>query len=91
MGVKITRYKNIARDTTKKNFVTMKIKRLILPFIHSWGNCAVYAEKNHKIFAKRNVKRVFISSCENLDYGVKKFYKKNDRNLIPLLPLEIQK
>lgn len=28
MGVKITRHKNIARNTTKKNFVTMKIKRL---------------------------------------------------------------
>ena len=28
MGVKITRYKNIARNTTKKNFVNMKIKRL---------------------------------------------------------------
>ena len=53
MGVKITRYKNIARNTTKKNFVNMKIKRLILPFIHSWGDCAAYVEKNHKIFAKK--------------------------------------
>ncbi len=28
MGVKITRHKNIARDTTKKNFVNKKIERL---------------------------------------------------------------
>lgn len=48
MGVKITRHKNIARNTTKKNFVTMKIKRLILPFIHSWGDCATYLEKKSK-------------------------------------------
>lgn len=67
----ITRYKNIARNTTKKNFVNMKIKRLILPFIHSWGDCATYLEKKQKIFAKKNARRVFISSCENLDCGVK--------------------
>ena len=53
MGVKITRYKNIARNTTKKNFVNMKIKRLILPFIHSWGDCAMYLEKSKKYLLKR--------------------------------------
>ena len=50
----------------------------ILPFIHSWGDCATYLEKNQKIFAKKNVRRVFITSCENLDYGVKKFLEEND-------------
>lgn len=45
----------------------------ILPFIHSWGDCAAYVEKNQKIFAKKNVRRVFITSCENLDYGEKVF------------------
>ena len=49
-----------------------------LQFIHSWGDCAAYLEKNQKIFAKKNVRRVFITSCENLDYGVKKFLEEND-------------
>ena len=49
-----------------------------LPFIHSWGDCVAYLEKNQKIFAKKNVRRVFITSCENLDYGVKKFLEEND-------------
>ncbi|WP_191337708.1 restriction endonuclease [Helicobacter pullorum] len=42
------------------------------------GDCAAYLEKNQKIFAKKNVRRVFITSCENLDYGVKKFLEEND-------------
>ena len=35
-------------------------------------------EYKQKIFAKKNVRRVFITSCENLDYGVKKFLEEND-------------
>ena len=42
------------------------------------GDCAAYLEKNQKIFAKKNVRRVFITSCVNLDYGVKKFLEEND-------------
>ena len=42
------------------------------------GDCAAYLEKNQKIFAKKNVRRVFITSCENLDYGVEKFLEEND-------------
>ncbi|WP_257006791.1 hypothetical protein [Helicobacter pullorum] len=37
------------------------------------GDCIACLEKNQKIFAKKNVKRVFVTSCENLDYGVERF------------------
>ena len=48
-----------------------------LPFIHSWGDCAAYLEKNQKIFAKKNVRGIFITSCKDLDYGVKKFLEES--------------
>ncbi|AQQ59041.1 hypothetical protein XJ32_01760 [Helicobacter bilis] len=41
------------------------------------GDCTAYLEQNQKIFAKKNVSRVFVTSCENLDYGVKKFLEEN--------------
>ena len=49
-----------------------------LPFIHSWGDYTAYLEENQKIFAKKNARIIFITSCENLDYGVKKFLAEND-------------
>ncbi len=31
------------------------------------GDCTAYLEQNQKIFAKRSVRRVFVTSCENVD------------------------
>ena len=42
------------------------------------GDCTAYLEKNCHIFAKKNVRRVFITSCQNTDYGVKQFIKENN-------------
>ncbi|WP_416860177.1 restriction endonuclease [Helicobacter ganmani] len=42
------------------------------------GDCTAYIEQNQKIFAKRSVRRVFVTSCESVDYGVKKFLEEND-------------
>ncbi|MCI5786060.1 MAG: restriction endonuclease [Helicobacter trogontum] len=42
------------------------------------GDCTAYLEKNHNIFAKKKVKRVFVTSCKNIDYGVQKFVEENN-------------
>ena len=42
------------------------------------GDCTAYIEQNQKIFAKKNVCRVFVTSCESVDYGVKKFIMENN-------------
>lgn len=42
------------------------------------GDCTAYIEQNQKIFAKRSIRRVFVTSCESVDYGVKKFLEEND-------------
>ena len=42
------------------------------------GDCTAYLEKNRHIFAKKNVHRVFITSCQNTDYSVKRFVEKNN-------------
>ena len=42
------------------------------------GDCTAYIEQNQKIFAKRNMRRVFVTSCESMDYGVKKFIMENN-------------
>ena len=42
------------------------------------GDCTSYIEKNRKIFANKQVRRVFVTSCENIDYGVKKFVEENN-------------
>lgn len=42
------------------------------------GDCTAYCESNQKIFAKRKIRRVFVTSCQNLDYGVKKFIAENN-------------
>lgn len=42
------------------------------------GDCTAYIEQNQKIFAKKNVRRVFVTSCESVDYGVKKFIMENN-------------
>lgn len=42
------------------------------------GDCTAYIEQNQKTLAKRSVRRVFITSCKNMDYGVKKFVEENN-------------
>ena len=42
------------------------------------GDCTAYLEKSHHIFAKKNIRRVFIASCPNKDYGVERFVEKNN-------------
>lgn len=42
------------------------------------GDCTAYLEQNHNIFAKKKVKRVFVTSCKNIDYGVQKFVEENN-------------
>lgn len=42
------------------------------------GDCTAYLEKNRHIFAKKNVRRVFITSCPNKDYGVERFVEENN-------------
>lgn len=42
------------------------------------GDCTAYVEQNKKIFAKKNINRVFVTSCQNVDYGVKKFLEENN-------------
>lgn len=37
------------------------------------GDCTAFLEKNHHFYAKRNIRRTFVTSCQNIDYGVKKF------------------
>ncbi len=42
------------------------------------GDCTAYIEQNQRVFAKKNVQRVFVTSCKNVDYGVKKFITENN-------------
>ena len=58
-----------------KNWENTQIKQEHLRIF--LGDCTAYLEQNQKIFAKKNVSRVFVTSCENLDYGVKKFLEEN--------------
>ena len=42
------------------------------------GDCTSYIEKNQRVFANKTIRRVFVTSCENIDYGVKKFVEENE-------------
>ena len=42
------------------------------------GDCTRYIEKNQRVFANKTIRRAFITSCENIDYGVKKFVEENN-------------
>ena len=52
------------------------------------GDCTAYIEQNQKIFVKKNVRRVFVTSCENMDYGVKKFIMENNIEY-KIIPYEV--
>lgn len=59
-----------------KNWENSQIKQEHLRIF--LGDCTAYCEQNQKIFAKKNVRRVFVTSCESMDYGVKKFIMENN-------------
>lgn len=42
------------------------------------GDCTAYLEQNQKFLAKKSIRRAFVTSCENMDYGVKKFLDENN-------------
>ncbi len=42
------------------------------------GDCTAYIEQNQKFLSRKNIKRVFVTSCENIDYGVQKFITSNN-------------
>ncbi|WP_238699193.1 restriction endonuclease [Helicobacter sp. MIT 05-5294] len=52
------------------------------------GDCTAYIEQNQKIFAKRKVHRVFVTSCQTIDYGVKKFLEGNNVEY-KIIPYEV--
>lgn len=76
-GIDLIAYKgNEALLIQCKNWEYSQVKQEHLRIF--LGDCTAYLEKNHKIFAKKNVRRVFVTSCENLDYGVEKFLQENN-------------
>lgn len=71
-GIDLIAYKdNEALLIQCKNWEYSQVKQEQLRIF--LGDCTAYLEQNHKIFAKKNVKRIFITSSKNIDYGVKKF------------------
>ncbi|RAX51512.1 restriction endonuclease [Helicobacter sp. 11-8110] len=76
-GIDLIAYKgNEALLIQCKNWEYSQVKQEHLRIF--LGDCTAYLEKNHNIFAKKNVRRVFVTSCENLDYGVEKFLQENN-------------
>lgn len=76
-GIDLIAYKgNEAILIQCKNWENSQIKQEQLRVF--LGDCTAYIEQNQKIFAKRNVKRLFITSCKDIDYGVKKFVEQNN-------------
>lgn len=59
-----------------KNWENSQIKQEHLRIF--LGDCAAYIEQNPKIFTRKNVRRTFVTSCKNMDYGVKKFIESNN-------------
>ena len=75
-GVDLIAYKdNEVALIQCKNWENTQVKQEHLRIF--LGDCTAYLEKNRKIFAKKNVSRVFVTSCKNIDYGVKKFLEEN--------------
>lgn len=76
-GIDLIAYKgNEALLIQCKNWEYSQVKQEHLRIF--LGDCTAYLEKNHKIFAKKKVKRVFVTSCKNIDYGVQKFVEENN-------------
>ena len=75
-GIDLIAYKgNDALLIQCKNWENSQIKQEQLRIF--LGDCTAYLEQNQKIFSKKNVGRVFVASCKNMDYGVKKFVEEN--------------
>lgn len=76
-GIDLVGYKNKEAILVQcKNWEYSQIKQEHLRIF--LGDCTAYLEQNQKIFAKRKVRRIFVTSCKKLDYGVKMFIKEND-------------
>lgn len=76
-GIDLIAYKgNEALLIQCKNWEYSQVKQEHLRIF--LGDCTAYLEQNHKILAKKNVKRVFVTSCKNIDYGVQKFVEENN-------------
>ncbi|WP_104718159.1 restriction endonuclease [Helicobacter trogontum] len=76
-GIDLIAYKgNEALLIQCKNWEYSQVKQEHLRIF--LGDCTAYLEKNHNIFAKKKVKRVFVTSCKNIDYGVQKFVEENN-------------
>ncbi|WP_181566367.1 hypothetical protein [Helicobacter monodelphidis] len=46
------------------------------------GDCTAFMDKNRKKYHKRNIRRVFVTSCEKVDFGVKKFLQESDMEYV---------
>ena len=76
-GIDLIAYKgNEALLIQCKNWEYSQVKQEHLRIF--LGDCTAYLEQNHNIFAKKKVKRVFVTSCKNIDYGVQKFVEENN-------------
>ena len=75
-GIDLIAYKgNEALLIQCKNWEYSQVKQEHLRIF--LGDCTAYLEKNHKIFAKKRIRRIFITSSKNIDYGVKRFILEN--------------
>lgn len=75
-GIDLIAYKgNEALLIQCKNWEYSQVKQEHLRIF--LGDCTAYLEKNHKIFAKKRIRRIFIMSSKNIDYGVKRFILEN--------------
>lgn len=75
-GIDLIAYKhNEAVLVQCKNWKHSQVKQKHLRIF--LGDCTAYIEQNKAIFAKRRARRMFVTSCENMDYGVKQFIAKN--------------
>ena len=75
-GIDLVAYKDSEALLVQcKNWEHSQIKKEHLRIF--MGDCTAYIENNEKNLKKKNIKRVFIMSVENLDYGAKKFLQEN--------------
>ena len=76
-GIDLIAYKgNEAVLIQCKNWQNSQVKQEQLRMF--LGDCTAHIEQNSRVFAKKNVKRVFVTSCKEIDYGVQKFVEQND-------------
>ena len=59
-----------------KNWQNSQIKQENLRIF--LGNCTAYLEKEKYKFKNKEIKRFFITSCDEIDFAVKKFLEQNE-------------